>query len=353
MTAVAADAWLQRLWYGPAWRTLPLWPLAALYWSVTAFRRFAYGRGLLPRVTLDRPVVVVGNVTVGGTGKTPVAAWLARRLAQRGLRVGVVLRGYGGTHQGGPVTVRLSDNPTVVGDEALLHVRRGAHVVVIGADRAAAASLAVSQGAEIIVADDGLQHLRLGRDYEIAVVDGSRGLGNGWLLPAGPLRETASRLESVNAVVATDKNGEFVHDAFPVDVRNPLRLQARLVLGDAVNLVTAERRPLQHFQKRVNLHAVAAVGNPASFFEGLQRAGLECVPHALPDHAALDPQGLPFPADATVLMTEKDAVKCAAFGQPDWWWVDLDVIVDRTDADLLLASILERAKLIGAGVPLG
>lgn len=353
MTAVAAEAWLQRLWYGPAWRTWPLWPLAALYWAVTAARRFSYRHGLLQRVALERPVVVVGNVTVGGTGKTPVAAWLARRLAQRGLRVGVVLRGYGGAHRGGPKTVGLSDNPTVVGDEALLHVRRGAHVVVIGSDRAAAASLAVSHGAEIIVADDGLQHLRLARDYEIAVVDGSRGLGNGWVLPAGPLRETAARLESVNAVIATDKAGARVRDAFPFDVRNPLRVQAQLVLGEAVNLVTAERRPLVQFQSRRNLHAIAAVGHPASFFAGLQRAGLEFVPHALPDHAAMDPQALPFPADTTVLMTEKDAVKCVAFGQRDWWWVDLDVVVDRADADLLLASILERARLTGAGVPLG
>jgi tetraacyldisaccharide 4'-kinase len=350
---MSADAWLQRIWYGPAWRALPLWPLAWLYGAVLAGRRLACRVGLLRPVSIDVPVIVVGNVTVGGTGKTPVAAWLARRLSQRGLKVGVVLRGYGGSHRGAARIVGLSDNPTVVGDEALLHARRGVHVVVIGADRAAAAALAVTHGAQVVVADDGLQHVRLGRDYEIAVIDGARGLGNGWLLPAGPLRERASRLESVHAVIATHKTNDAADADVPVATRKPLRLSARLVLGDAVNLVTSERKPLAHFVGSADLHAVAAVGHPPAFFAALERAGLDFVSHALPDHSALDPAALPFASDATVLMTEKDAVKCTAFGQPDWWWVDLEVGVDRADAELLLASILERVGLTGAGVPLG
>ena len=205
---MSLDARLQSVWYGPAWRSLPLWPLALLYRLILALRAMAYRTGLLRVEHVDVPVIVVGNLTVGGTGKTPVAAWLARQLEARGRRVGVVLRGYGGSHRGAPRVVAPTDDPSVTGDEALVHARRGVHAVVIGADRVAAARLAAEQGAEVVVCDDGLQHVRLVRDYEIAVVDGARGLGNRWLLPAGPLREPACELESVHAVVVTHRGGK-------------------------------------------------------------------------------------------------------------------------------------------------
>lgn len=348
------DNALQRLWYGPAWRSLPLWPLSWLFRGVVATRAWAFRTGLLPRVAVGVPVVVVGNVTVGGTGKTPVAAWLARQLALRGHRVGVVLRGYGAGHRGDPRVVELSDNAAVVGDEALLHARRGAHVVVIGADRVAAARLAQARGADVIVADDGLQHLRLARDYELAVVDGARGLGNGRLLPAGPLREPPARLETTHALVVTGRGaGKTQPEPVPLRLRNPLQLAARFALGDAVNLVSGERRPLAAFAGLPDLHAVAGIGHPDAYFDALRAHGLAFVPHALPDHVALDPSALPFPRGASVLMTEKDAVKCAGFGQPAWWWVELDVTFDRADAQLLLSSILERTGLAGAGVTPG
>ena len=348
---MSLDAGLQRLWYGPAWRALPLWPLAWLFRIVVAIRGAAYRLGLLRTYEVGTPVIVVGNLTVGGTGKTPVAAWVARALSQRGHRVAVVLRGYGGTHRGAPRLVQLSDNPAEVGDEALLHARRGVHVVVIGGDRVAAARRAVEHGAEVVVCDDGLQHRRLARDYEIVVVDGSRGLGNHWLLPAGPLREPASRLESVNAVIVTHRDGGGA-SRIP-RVRNPLLVDAHFALGEAVNVVSGERRPMHAFAGAQPLHAVAAIGHPDAFFGALRDAGLSPVAHALPDHASLDRQALPFPPDATVLMTEKDAVKCREFGQPGWWWVDLEVTLDRTDAATLLASIHERAGLAGAGAVLG
>ncbi|HET7204108.1 MAG TPA: tetraacyldisaccharide 4'-kinase [Steroidobacteraceae bacterium] len=348
---MSLEAGMQRLWYGPAWRTLPLWPFALLFRFVVALRRTLYRSGLLRSQEAGVPVVVVGNVTVGGTGKTPVAAWLARQLGLRGLRVGVVLRGYRGSHRGSPKTVELSDNPAIVGDEALLHARRGVHAVVIGADRVAAARQAGRQGAEIVVCDDGLQHLRLARDYEIAVIDSARRLGNGWTLPAGPLREPAVRLEAVNAVIATQRRSGTA--ASELSLRGPMQLTARLSLGPAINLVTGERQPLESFPRSVRLHAAAGVGHPAAFFAALRDAGLSIVEHALADHAALDPAALPFPADASVLMTEKDAVKCRQFARPGWWWVDLDVEVDRAEAEALLASILERTGLARAGVPLG
>jgi len=347
---MSLDARLQSVWYGPAWRSLPLWPLALLYRLVIALRAMAYRIGLLRVEHVAVPVIVVGNLTVGGTGKTPVAAWLARQLEARGRRVGVVLRGYGGSHRGAPRIVTPTDDPSVTGDEALLHARRGVHTVVIGTDRVAAAHLAAEQGAEVVVCDDGLQHVRLARDYEIAVVDGARGLGNGWLLPAGPLRESARELESVHAVVVTERGGQGRAE---FSVRSPLLLRAQFELGDAVNLVTGERHPLAGFLKASNLHAIAGIGHPDAFFGGLAERGLVVKTHALPDHAPLAAGALPFPADAIVLMTEKDAVKCRQIARPDWWWVELDVSIGRAEAAALLASVLERTGLTGAGVSLG
>jgi tetraacyldisaccharide 4'-kinase len=348
---VSIDTALQRLWYGPAWRSMPLWPLALLFRFGVALRAQAFRAGVLRTQEAGVPVIVVGNVTVGGTGKTPVAAWVARLLTVRGRRVGIVLRGYGGNPRRDVRIVGLSDNPSEVGDEALLHARRGVHVVVVGADRVAAARLAAQHGAEVIVCDDGLQHLRLARDYEIAVVDGERGFGNGWLLPAGPLREAPGRLESVHALIATQRGQ--TGSRWSRRFSGPMLVDVRLALGAAVNLVNGERRSLTAFAGVGGLHAVAGVGHPAAFFAGLRESGLDPVEHPLPDHASLDPGALPFPADATVLMTEKDAVKCRGFGQPGWWWVDLEVRVDRTEAEALLASIYERTGLTGAGAVLG
>ncbi|MGB5102779.1 MAG: tetraacyldisaccharide 4'-kinase, partial [Steroidobacteraceae bacterium] len=201
----------------------------------------------------------------------------------------------------------------------------------------------------VVVCDDGLQHLALARDYEIAVVDGARGLGNQQLLPAGPLREPPGRLEKVDAVVITQRGDEQEPRVHP---RGPFTAGARLRLGEAVNLVSGERRPLEAF-RGTGVHAVAAVGHPEAFFKGLEAAGIEVRRHALPDHARLDPAALPFPAGATVLMTEKDAVKCRQYAQPGWWFVSLDVVIERRSAGELLALVLERTALTGAGVKLG
>ena len=346
---MSLEAAAQRLWYGPRWKSLPLWPLGWLFRAVVGLRVGLYRLGLLQAQHVAVPVVVVGNVTVGGTGKTPVAAWLARQLALRGHRVGVVLRGYGGRALDPPRLVTADSDPADVGDEAVLHALRRPQAVVVGADRVAAARRAAEQGAEIIVCDDGLQHLRLARDVEIAVVDATRGLGNRLMLPAGPLREPPGRLERVNAVVFTQR-GEPVTPG--MTVRKPLTLTMRLSLGDAVNLRTGERRALDRFRGRT-LNAVAGIGNPGAFFAGLLAAGLRVEPHALADHAALDPAALPFPGSATVLMTEKDAVKCRSFAGADWWFVELGVSLERAAAGELLALVLERAGLSGAGVHIG
>jgi tetraacyldisaccharide 4'-kinase len=346
---MSAGTRMPGIWYGPAWRSVPLWPLSWIFGLLVAARRGLYSVGLLRSVRIGVPVVVVGNLTVGGTGKTPVASWLVRELTLRGHRVGVVLRGYGGRHSGRVRTVQPADDPAEVGDEALLHARNHPHVVAIGADRVAAARLVVERGAEIVVCDDGLQHLRLGRDYQIAVVDAVRGFGNGWLLPAGPMREPARRLESADAVVLTRRGADGASRVRP---RRPFVAEARLAPGVAVNLVSGERRELAGF-RGLRLHAIAGVGNPQAFFDALRAAGLDVVPHPLPDHAPIDPGAPAIPEDATVLMTEKDAVKCAAYARAGWWYVELDVIVERGTARDLLALVLERAGMTGAGVNLG
>jgi tetraacyldisaccharide 4'-kinase len=340
---------LQRLWYGPRWVSLPLRPLGWLFRAVVAVRRGLYRVGALPAERVAVPVVVVGNLTVGGTGKTPVAAWLARQIGLRGHRVGVVLRGYGGRSTAGPRVVTAGSDPAEVGDEAVLHALRGPQVVVAGADRVAAARRAVEAGAEVVVCDDGLQHLRLARDVEIAVVDAARGLGNEQLLPAGPLREPPARLEHVDAVVFTERGPGGAPRVAP---GGPLTVTARFRLGDAVNVASGERRPLEAF-RGMPVQAVAGIGHPEAFFDGLRAAGLGIEPHALADHAPLDPSALPFPRGATVLMTEKDAVKCRAFAGADWWFVELAVDLDRAAAGQLLALILERTGLTRAGVHLG
>ncbi len=339
------------LWYGPAWLSLPLWPLGWIFRLVVALRRGLYSIGLLRRHRMPVPVVVVGNLTVGGTGKTPITAWLARQLSLRGHRVGVVLRGYGGRHSGAPRLVTASDDPADVGDEALLHARRAPHVVVIGADRVAAASLAAEQGAEAVVCDDGLQHLRLARDYEIAVVDAVRGLGNRHLLPAGPLREPASRLEAVDAVrVCAAGPGRC--SAGPSQAAVTSR---RLVSspGSRSTCCRGERRPLAAFQG-APVHAVAGIGHPAAFFACLRRGGTRrrraCACRTMRRWIRTRCR---LPDDATVLMTEKDAVKCAKYARPGWWYVELDVVIDRGTARDLIALVLERTGLTGAGVNLG
>lgn len=290
---------LSEAWYGdappPAWARM----LEPVYRAVVALRATAYRRRWRPSGHPGKPVIVIGNLTAGGAGKTPLVAWLVDALGARGLHPAVISRGYGGAEPTSPYRVSDDDDATFCGDEPLLLARMTGRPVWICRDRLVAARAAVEAGADIIVADDGLQHYRLRRDFEVVVIDSERGLGNGHCLPAGPLREPAARLESVDFIVC---NGDGPH--CPAGGLG-MSLEGR----DAVRLEGGESRALEAF-RGAPVHAIAGIGHPERFFRFLEGQGLEVVRHPLPDHGQV-PDALLTPADGrAVLMTSKDATRC-------------------------------------------
>jgi tetraacyldisaccharide 4'-kinase len=322
------SAWLLRRWYSPH----PVWfliPLAWLFWLLSSLRRAAYAIGVAPVVTLPVPVIVVGNVSVGGTGKTPFVIWLAQELRKRGYRPGIVTRGYGGADPA-PKLVASDSDPRRVGDEVLLLARHSGSQVAAGSDRVAAAALLT--GVDVILSDDGLQHHRLARCHEIVLVDDSRGLGNGWLLPAGPLRETEARLDGLQVVIKVTPGGSFTW---------PDAARMRLKAETAVNLKDGKRRPLNSFSTQ-RVHAIAGIGNPQQFFATLEAAGLHVDGRGLPDHAVPAAADLEFGDDLPVFMTEKDAVKCAGPALARHWYLETAAEFDAADAARILDGV-ERA----------
>ncbi len=324
-------AWLERRWYTNS-RPLLLLPFAALYGGVARARRLRL-QAQAPRLPL--PIIVVGNISVGGTGKTPLTIALVEALRAWGWRPGVISRGYGGRAPRYPWTVDGDGDPLHSGDEPLLIARRTGCPVVVDPDRIAAAQALLGQGVDIVVSDDGLQHYRLPRDVEICVVDGQRGLGNGALLPAGPLRESAMRLAEVDLIVV---NG----GGWRAATTTP-QVAMQLQLGDAINLRDGTRRALADFRGE-RLHAVAGIGHPPRFFEALQQQGLQLQQHAFADHHRYRPGDLQFGDEAPVLMTEKDAVKCRSFATARQWAVPVTARIDETDWQRVRECIATRCR---------
>jgi tetraacyldisaccharide 4'-kinase len=307
---------VERIWFGSRLAALPLTPLSALFWAVSTLRRAAYRHGVLRSERLAVPVVVVGNLTVGGAGKTPLVIWLARRLLARGLRVGVLSRGYRGRARDYPLVVTAATDPALVGDEPVLIARRADCPVVVDPDRVRGGRrLLELADCDLLLADDGLQHYRLARDLEIAVVDGERRFGNGFLLPAGPLREGLARLRSIDLVVVNGVPRPGEHSM-------GLRPRPARALG-----APEVERPIDAWRGR-RVHAVAGIGNPERFFAMLRGLGVEVDPLPFPDHHAFGPADIDPPDDQPVLMTEKDAVKCAAFATGRHWVVPVDAEPD-------------------------
>lgn len=280
------------------------------------------------------PVILVGNITIGGAGKTPLVIALAQQLRAAGFRPGVVSRGYGGRVSQSPRRVGGDDDPRELGDEPVLIARRTGVPVVVCPDRVAAARrLLAESDCDLILSDDGMQHYRLGRDLELAVVDGLRCLGNGRLLPQGPLRESARRLREVDAVLF---NGEGdcarqLADHLPDRVWT-LGLRQR----DAERLIDGARRPLTDFTR---VRAVAGIGHPRRFFDQLRAGGLELIEHPLADHQPLEAGALDFDDDLPVLMTEKDGVKYRRWADARHWQVPVEAQLDPTLLDWLVQRI--------------
>ena len=325
--------WLQRQWFEQRRLTPALWllaPLAGVY-SVVAGRR----RRRTQAERLPVPVIVVGNITVGGAGKTPLTLWLARQFSARGWRPGIVSRGYGGDNAV-PRPVTQSSSPVAVGDEPVLLARRSGTPVWVGRDRVAAgrALLAAHPDVNLILCDDGLQHYRLARDVELAVFD-SRGAGNGWRLPAGPLRESLERLRGVDAVVC---NGEPDARLPPTLPRFDMRLQA----GYFYHLDDPQRQASAAGLAGRKLHALAGIGDPARFFRTLEELGLSFTRHPFPDHHAYAPGDLAFAADGVLLMTEKDAVKCTGLTIGETWVLPVEAELSPALIDLILEKLRGR-----------
>ena len=314
-------------WYRLSALSLALWPASLLYRLLLVLRRLAYGSGVLQAVRLPLPVIVVGNIVAGGTGKTPLVLWLAAMLKKNGRKPGILSRGYRGS-AAASMEVAASSAADVVGDEPLLLARHSGCPVWIGRERVRAASglLAAHPECDVLILDDGLQHYRLARDIEIAVED-ARGIGNGFLLPAGPLREPASR--RVDAWVANTAPCGTHQPCFRMDLR-----------GDSFRRVAAAEAsaPAAAFAgKRV--HAVAGIGNPQRFFDHLARLGLVTVNHAFPDHHVYTASDLDFGDCEALLMTEKDAVKCGAFAREFWYALEVEAELAPAFSDFILAKL--------------
>jgi tetraacyldisaccharide 4'-kinase len=326
---------LERRWYSKKhdWVTFPLIPFSWLFGGIVKLRRRSYRNNTHKISQFPVPVIVVGNITVGGTGKTPFVIWLAKFLKSQGWMPGIVSRGVGGKQKCSPRWVEKNSNPKIVGDEAVLLAQRSDCPVVIGVNRVAAIQELLSKTpCNIVISDDGLQHYKMGRDLEIALLDGGRGLGNESLLPAGPLREPKKRLSEVDFVVYQTTM------ALPEE-----RQQGSFAMQLSGNILVSVhddqlKVPLNHFQQ-ATVHAVAAIGNPQRFFAELRKAGLTLIEHVFPDHYLYEASDFAFKDDLPIIMTEKDAVKCQRFSDERFWCLPVEMEIDANFVDQLLKRI--------------
>lgn len=317
-------------WYGEQRDILYylLLPLSWFFCLIVWFRYRAYQLGLMRSVKVNVPVIVVGNITAGGTGKTPLVIWMANFLKEKGYKPGIVSRGYGGNAKTWPQQVRPDSDYVVVGDESVMIAARTECPMAVGPRRADVAELLLAHNdIDVIISDDGLQHYAMHRDIEVAVVDGVRRFGNGQCLPVGPLRERPSRLDNVDMIVV---NGEGERREHMMTVSNHL----------AVNLLNDEIKGLDYFKNK-KINAVAGVGHPSRFFDSLTAAGIDLDAHAFPDHHVYRQEDVQFDNDHPVLMTEKDAVKCVRFATENYWCVPVNVELGNAFGQRLL-MLLEK-----------
>ena len=327
--------WLQKQWHSYTWWHLFLLPVSWLFFSLVFIRKLLYRVGWFKSTRLSVPVIVVGNINVGGTGKTPLVIWLVEQLQQAGFKPGVISRGYGGKATQSPMPVYANSDARQVGDEPVLIAMRTQCPVFIHRNRVSAGKALLSAHPEcsIIISDDGLQHYRLQRDIEIVVIDGSQGLGNGALLPAGPLRELKSRLNNVDALVV---NGQLQKD---LNVTTPV-IDMHLQADAFYNLKELHRTCESQDFANQSVLAVAGIGNPGRFFQQLTNMGIQFSPKSYPDHYIYNETDFVSPNDRLVLMTEKDAVKCRTFAQSNFWVLPVKAVI-KSD---LMTIILNKLR---------
>lgn len=323
---------LTHLWYQNKFSSRVLSPFSGLFRIAIASRQFLYRHQFKQVTTFPVPVIVVGNLSVGGNGKTPFVIWLCDLLRRYGYKPGIVSRGYGGHADHYPVVVQTNSDVSVTGDEAVLLKRRTQCPVVVAPDRVAAIHCLLKEfSCDVVISDDGLQHYAMGRDIEIVVIDGQRRFGNGHCLPAGPLREPLSRLNTVDFVIA---NGG---DAFQSEIPMTLNVQALSCLGQPDQTLSHEAFPSK------TVHAIAGIGHPERFFQTLRDLNFTVIEHPFPDHRVFCEEDLNFNDDYPVIMTEKDAVKCFAFAKPHHWYLPIDAVLPNDFVERLLRC-LENKK---------
>lgn len=308
--------WLVKTWYSPHPIRWLLAPLSGLYRVISSIRKQCYQAGLFSRYQAPVPVIVVGNITAGGTGKTPFVIWLSKQLRDAGFRPGIISRGYGGNYTEQLREVNVNSDPRTVGDEPVLIAKSTGCPVIVSADRKASCEKLLNDtDCNIIIADDGLQHYRLQRDIEIVIVDASREFGNGFCLPAGPLREPISRLENVDFAVY---NGQSNHD-----------YSMQLSHKAAIQLIDqAQQKNITDFAGQ-RVHAIAGIGNPQRFFTQLRQANIDVIEHEFADHHNFSQTDLNFNDQLPIIMTEKDAVKCQFFADERAWFIATETNVSE------------------------
>ncbi|MBD1556526.1 tetraacyldisaccharide 4'-kinase [Vibrio sp. S9_S30] len=331
---------VEKIWYERHWLSFLLWPilwpLSLLFGLISTKRKQAFLSQKKPRYRAPIPVIVVGNITAGGNGKTPVVVWLVEMLQAKGYRPGVVSRGYGAKAPSYPFSVTSSSSPAHCGDEPLLIHRRTNAPVVVDPNRSNAVKALLEFGVNIVITDDGLQHYALDRDIEIVVVDGVRRMGNEKLIPMGPLREPVSRIDDVDFVIT---NGGSAHAN-----ECPMTLEP----SKAINLMTNEQKDAVELK---NVVAMAGIGHPPRFFETLKSMGLKVLSEqGFADHQAMtEPQVSAIEmAGKPLIMTEKDAVKCLSFAKDNWWYLPVSATLPAQDADKILQRIHEVMKEYGS-----
>ncbi|WP_143869712.1 tetraacyldisaccharide 4'-kinase [Catenovulum sediminis] len=331
--------WFERGWYKQHSATWLLLPLTLIFTVLSAVRRLLFKLGLKKKTKLPVPVVIVGNITVGGTGKTPFVIWLARYLQAIGLQPGIISRGFGGQIKSGCHCVAPNDSASLVGDETRLIANNLNLPVMVGRDRALCGEkLASDYGCNIIISDDGLQHYKLARDIEIILIDGHRQLGNQALLPAGPLREGKWRLNTTPLVIQNGRPDNLTLTPYYFSVK-AAGFKPILQMGNEdVGLIT------QKFNKKIGSYAVCAIGNPQRFYHTLQEQGVKILEyHSFIDHHNFTSEDFDVCNGAQIVMTEKDAVKCREFAQANWWYLPIEITPD-SKFQAKLAEIIDKTR---------